>query len=218
MVAFAAMPWKVIVQSPDTERTEVEIKPGQSTLGRMPDHDIVIADEAASRTHAMLELDEGDQLVIRDAGSTNGTFVNGHQISGVQALSHNDQIRIGLHLLTVISKSEVTLPSHWTGPVTQAGEYENLLIRSLDHYSVLLHNLSIQLSRIQSLADAQRRIATFLGQMLKADKCGVVMFDDLDSLAETLGSNEIVERVLQTKAPLLLHGDGGKPPMRPGIR
>ena len=48
MVAFASMPWEIIVQSPDTERTEIEIKPGKSTLGRMPEHDIVIADEAAA--------------------------------------------------------------------------------------------------------------------------------------------------------------------------
>jgi len=217
MVAFEAMPWEVIVQSPDTERTEIEIKPGKSTLGRMPDHDIVIADEAASRTHAILELDDGDRLMIHDAGSTNGTFVNGRQITGVQALNHNDQVRIGLHVLTVVSKDEVTPPSHWTGPVAQAGEYENLLIRSLDHYSVLLHNLSIQLSRVQTLTDAQRRIATFLGQMLNADKCGVVVFDDLDTLVEELGSGEIVERILQTKSPLLLQGDGEMPSMRAGI-
>src|SRR5512138_1040202 len=118
MVASASMPWEIVVQSPDTERTEVEIRPGKSTLGRMPDHDIVIADEAASRTHAVLELDENDELTIRDAGSTNGTFVNGRQITGTQSLSHNDQVRIGLHLLTVISKHASAEPGHWTGPTS----------------------------------------------------------------------------------------------------
>jgi diguanylate cyclase (GGDEF)-like protein len=212
------MPWEIIVQSPDTERTEIEIQPGKSTLGRMPEHDIVIADEAASRTHATLELDENDQLTLCDAGSTNGTFVNGHQVTGPQALSHNDQIRIGLHLLTVISRGEAAPPSHWTGPSAQAGEYENLLIRSLDHYSVLLHNLSIQLSRIQGLTDAQRRISTFLGQMLNADRCGVVMFDELGNLSEALGSNQVVERVLMTKGPLLLQDAEDEPGLRAGIR
>src|SRR5512142_1311942 len=212
------MPWELIVQSPDTERTELVIKPGKSTLGRMPDHDIVIADEAASRTHATLVLDDSDQLVLRDEGSTNGTFVNGRQITAPQVLNHNDQVRIGLHVLTILSREQVTPPAHWTGPVAQAGEYENLLIRSLDHYSVLLHNLSIQLSRIQGLADAQRRIAAFLGQMLNADKCGVVAFDDLNDLVQELGSDEIVDRMLQSKAPMLLHSEAGGPPMRSGIR
>ncbi len=211
------MPWEVIVQSPDTERTEIEVKPGKSTLGRMPEHDIVIADEAASRTHATLVLDDNDQLLLQDEGSTNGTFVNGRQIAGPQVLNHGDQVRIGLHVLTIISKGQAAAVTHWLGPIAQAGEYENLLIRSLDHYSVLLHNLSIQLSRIQTLGDAQRRIASFLGQMLNADKCGVVAFDDLDDLEHELGSNEIVERILQTKAPMLLHGDAGQPRMRAGI-
>ena len=217
MVAFGAMPWEIIVQSPDTGRVEIDIKPGKSTLGRIPEHDIVIADEAASRTHAILELDDRDQLLIRDAGSTNGTFVNGRQISNPQPLSHNDQIRIGVHVLTVISKGAPPTPGRWTGPVAQAGEYESLLIRSLDHHSVLLHNLSIQLSRIQSMAEVQRRIAAFLGQMLNADKCGVAILGDLDSLVQELGSAEVVERLLQVKSPLLLSGETGLPPLRPGV-
>ena len=186
------MPWELIVQSPDTERTELDIKPGKSTLGRMPGHDIVISDEAASRSHAVLELDENDHLVIRDSGSTNGTFVNGREINEPQALSHSDQIRIGLHLLTVLAKGAPRPQERREEHAPQPGDYENLLIRSLDHYSVLLHNLSVQLSRIQSLTEAQRRISTFLGQMLNADRSGVVLADDFDGLAEEFGSVELL--------------------------
>ena len=212
------MPWELIVQSPDTERTEFDIKPGKSTLGRMPGHDIVIADEAASRTHAVLELDAEDHLVIHDTGSTNGTFVNGREITAPQPLNHNDQVRIGLHLLTVLSKG-VSRPMErrWDETSVQPGDYENLLIRSLDHYSVLLHNLSIQLSRIQSLAEAQRRISTFLGQMLNADRCGVVTADDFDGLIDEFGSGEIVQRILETKAPMLLIREGENPAIRSEI-
>src|SRR5512142_886279 len=211
------MAWELIVQSPDTERTEFDIQPGKSTLGRMPDHEIVIADEAASRTHAVLELDEKDHLTITDSGSTNGTFVNGREITGSQALNHNDQVRIGLHLLTVLSKDAPRPVEHREEGVEQAGDYENLLIRSLDHYSILLHNLSVQLSRIQGLAEAQRRISSFLGQMLNADRCGVVLADDFDGLAEEFGSAEIVERVLEAKAPLLLLPNGHDHDIRPDI-
>ena len=205
------MPWELIVQSPDTERTEIELKPGKNTLGRMPSHDVVIADEAASRTHAVLELDANDQLAIWDTGSTNGTFVNGREISGPQVLTHNDQIRIGLHLLTVLSKDAPASAPRWSGPAAQPGDYENLLIHSLDHYSVLLHNLSIQLSRIQSLADARRRISAFLGQMLNAEASGVVLADDFSQAAEEFGSWQVINRVLETKAPVLLHNGPGSP-------
>ena len=122
----------------------------------MSSHDIVIADEAASRNHAVLELDSSDRLVIWDAGSTNGTFVNGRQIAGAQMLDHNDQVRIGLHLLTVSPQRPATPLAKLTATLAdQPGDYENLLIRSLDHYTVLLHELSIQLSKIENLAEAQ---------------------------------------------------------------
>jgi diguanylate cyclase (GGDEF)-like protein len=217
MVAFAAMPWELIVQSPDTERTENDIKPGKTTLGRMSGHTIVIADEAASRNHAVLELDANDQLVIWDSGSTNGTFVNGREITGPQVLNHNDQVRIGLHLLTIVAKGVARPTGHLTAPLPQPGNYENLLIRSLDHYTVLLHNLSIQLSKIQSLAEAQRRISAFLGQMLNADSCGVVLNDDFESLTDQLGSPQLVKYILGMKSPLLVQAESGDTGLRAEI-
>jgi hypothetical protein len=217
MVACEPMPWEIIVQSPDTERIELDIKPGKTTIGRMSGHDIVIADEAASRNHAVLELDGNDQLVIWDAGSTNGTFVNGREITAPQTLNHNDQVRIGLHLLTVLSKGLTRPLVGQTSLPAQPGEYERLLIRSLDHYTVLLHNLSIRLSRVQSIGEAQRRISTFLGQMLNADRCGLVLADDFDSLAQELGSDELVEHILKAKSPLLLQAEPGDATMRAGI-
>jgi diguanylate cyclase (GGDEF)-like protein len=199
------MPWELIVQSPDTYRTEYSVKPGKTTLGRMSSHDLVIADEAASRNHAVLELDSSDRLVIWDAGSTNGTFVNGREIAGAQVLNHNDQVRIGLHLLTVLSKdASRPLGKATTGPLEQPGDYENLLIRSLDHYTVLLHELSIQLSKIQSLAEAQRRVSSFVGRMLNADKCEVVLAEDFGTLIDDFGSPEIVEHITEAKSPLLI--------------
>ncbi|HTP03034.1 MAG TPA: EAL domain-containing protein [Anaerolineales bacterium] len=211
------MAWEIIVQSPDTERTEYDIKPGKTTVGRMSGHDIVIADEAASRNHAVLELDDDDQLVIWDAGSTNGTFVNGREITGPQVLNHNDQVRIGLHILTAVVKDEARPAARWAVPAEPPGDYENLLIRSLDHYTVLLHNLSIQLSRVQSIAEAQRRISVFLGQMLNAERCGVVLQDDFGDLPDLLGSPELVEYILRMKAPLLLQGEQADTGLRPEI-
>lgn len=213
------MPWEIIVQSPDTYRTEYSIKPGKTTLGRMSSHEIVISDESASRTHAVLELDSSDRLVIWDAGSTNGTFVNGREITGPQVLMHTDQVRIGLHVLTVLSKDSTRPlpPSPWAGPLEQPGGYENLLIRSLDHYSVLLHNLSIQMSHIQTVAEAQRRISSYLGRMLNADQCGVVLAEDLEGLAEEFGSREIVDHVTMAKTPMLLHSGDPESELRPEI-
>lgn len=49
------------------------------TLGREPDNDIVIADHLVSRRHAAI-VPVADGHVVRDLGSTNGTWVNGRRI------------------------------------------------------------------------------------------------------------------------------------------
>lgn len=66
-------------------------------LGRGDDNDIVINDDLASREHALIErvaVPGEVRYLIRDLGSTNGTFVNHKQISE-QALNDGDVIRLG---------------------------------------------------------------------------------------------------------------------------
>ncbi len=45
------------------------------TVGATDDNDLVVDDETVSRNHCRIFL-EGDQYLVRDLGSTNGTFVN----------------------------------------------------------------------------------------------------------------------------------------------
>jgi pSer/pThr/pTyr-binding forkhead associated (FHA) protein len=59
---------------PLTERTEV---------GRALDCDISILEPALSRKHAEL-WPEGDELILRDLGSANGTHVNGEKVDEVK--------------------------------------------------------------------------------------------------------------------------------------
>lgn len=61
-------------------------------VGRSPDVDIVINDTNVSRRHAEFwRTSEG--VAVRDLGSTNGTFVNGHRIEAV-SLSPRDDVTI----------------------------------------------------------------------------------------------------------------------------
>ena len=70
------------------------------TLGRTNNNDVVIRDTSVSRFHAYLKPAEGGGFLIQDAGSTNGTTVNG---SAVPARGHGppvqlkpgDDVRIG---------------------------------------------------------------------------------------------------------------------------
>ena len=62
-------------------------------LGRETDNDIVIADMGASRYHATIARGR-DCWVITDQNSTNGTLVNGREITSAP-LRDGDTITIG---------------------------------------------------------------------------------------------------------------------------
>ncbi|MCP4491314.1 MAG: FHA domain-containing protein [Gammaproteobacteria bacterium] len=68
-------------------------------IGRSPENDIVIDEEAASTVHARLDmipsklLEGYTEYVIEDLGSTNGTFVNDKKITH-QEIQNLDYIRI----------------------------------------------------------------------------------------------------------------------------
>lgn len=64
------------------------------SIGRDSTNMIVINDAEVSRRHARMEL-RGSTYVIQDLGSTNGTFVNGSRISGIQVLNSGDTVAFG---------------------------------------------------------------------------------------------------------------------------
>jgi FHA domain-containing protein len=66
-------------------------------IGRMEDSDVQISDPGASRRHAEVRRD-GDDYVVVDLGSTNGTLVNESPISE-RALEEGDRITIGRTVL-----------------------------------------------------------------------------------------------------------------------
>lgn len=63
-------------------------------LGRGDQANIKLEDQFSSSAHARL-VPHGDALVLEDLGSTNGTFLNGTQLSGPAPLHSGDRIRIG---------------------------------------------------------------------------------------------------------------------------
>lgn len=74
------------------------------TIGRRRGNDIQLDDPAVSAVHAVLllvpspYLENYPEVLLEDAGSTNGTLVNGARIQR-QRLRHGDTIRLGHHEL-----------------------------------------------------------------------------------------------------------------------
>jgi DNA-binding winged helix-turn-helix (wHTH) protein len=65
-----------------------------TTLGRSETCDLVIPRSTVSRIHARIEL-QHNRYLISDAGSSNGTFVNGRRIEEPVQLSTGDEIWLG---------------------------------------------------------------------------------------------------------------------------
>jgi LysM repeat protein len=64
------------------------------TIGRSPDSDIFIDDAEVSRHHARLTR-QGNNWLLEDLGSRNGTFVNGQRISGPVVLTPGARVDFG---------------------------------------------------------------------------------------------------------------------------
>lgn len=69
----------------------------QFTIGRAKENSLCVPeDRCISRKHAVVCLgDEGRSLMLIDAGSKNGTFLNGKRLVRPKAFCEGDQITVG---------------------------------------------------------------------------------------------------------------------------
>lgn len=92
-----------------------------ATIGRHPDCVIQLSIDRLSRMHARVDL-EGDALVVRDLGSTNGTFVNHGRVSEPTPLQVGDILHLADHEFRLMADSEsVDARSSSTGEETVVG-------------------------------------------------------------------------------------------------
>ncbi|HEY0867434.1 MAG TPA: FHA domain-containing protein [Fimbriimonas sp.] len=74
---------------------ELPLEEGELTVGREAGTGLSLPDESTvSRRHATLTR-SGSQVVLRDLGSTNGTYVNGVRLQGEATLKPGDTVQFG---------------------------------------------------------------------------------------------------------------------------
>ncbi len=96
----------------DGERQEVQID-NELSIGRTSQANLVLPDSGLSRVNTTFFVD-GDDVFVVDENSTNGTFVNGEQISGSpHKLKNRDDIDIGNNTqisIEITDKQSVSAP------------------------------------------------------------------------------------------------------------
>ncbi|HSE26367.1 MAG TPA: GAF domain-containing protein, partial [Pyrinomonadaceae bacterium] len=86
--------FELIVKYPDRAPDHFPLGRLRITIGRSARNDLCIPDPFASRVHAEVRR-EGDEYVLQDLGSANGTLYNGSNVEGVIHLTSGGRIQIG---------------------------------------------------------------------------------------------------------------------------
>ena len=85
---------ELIVKYPDRTPDHFPLGRLRITIGRSARNDLCIPDPFASRVHAEVRR-EGDEYILQDLGSANGTLYNGATVDGAIHLTSGGRIQIG---------------------------------------------------------------------------------------------------------------------------
>lgn len=89
---MSASSWQIFVEVPG--RAPIELALGEAVIGRSRACAVQVAETTVSRQHAVFVVEPGN-VRLRDLGSSNGTYVNGKRVDGMQALSDGDRVVVG---------------------------------------------------------------------------------------------------------------------------
>ena len=85
---------KLVVLSEGMTGQSYELKVDKTTIGRVEDNTFQIAQPSVSSHHCEVLL-RGNDVVIKDLNSTNGTFINNQQVTGETVLKIGQILRLG---------------------------------------------------------------------------------------------------------------------------
>lgn len=143
------------------------------TLGRRSSADLKLVSVDVSRVHAEITWD-GDQYILRDVGSSHGTFVNGRRIV-THTLAHGDRIGLGQNDVQIIFEADAPSISGLIdarSEVTNLGQMAAILdgLRALGSGRVLDEILALVLDSALDVTEAER------GFIMLADEHGELQF------------------------------------------
>lgn len=207
--------WILTISSPNEEFREVSLKPGSTSLGRSTESDIKFLDESASRNHAEIQYSEEDNgLVIVDLDSTNGVYLNGKRIERQHSLTHEDKIRIGLHIFTVLSEQELLDHREINSRSSKLVVTRDLLIESIDQYAAILHDISHQLNTSPDLNTAIAEVSTLVERMMGADRCQIVIMEDFGEFKGIGIPISVVRGIIEQQSAMIIENVQADPIMR----
>ncbi len=197
------------------------------TLGRHPNNSIQLLDRIVSKEHARITRGPNGTHVIRDAGSLNGTWINGQRVEE-HTFKDGDQLQLGNSVLryqadpaalaaaqpkkvtmtpggvqseirsSVRVSSQFLPASQITDPNVLRADYEKLRIA---------HELSQKLAIDSDLDRLLQKVVDETFALIRADRAVILLLDDADQLEPRFIRQKREEEVklsgsiLETAAP-----------------
>ncbi len=109
---------KITILSGPSAGRAVAMTKVMATVGRHPTNDLVVNDPRVSGVHLELRP-AGDRVLVRDAGSTNGTWLGAHRVTEIE-LGQGGELTVGDSTLRVDLEDAATSPA--TGVRESFGE------------------------------------------------------------------------------------------------
>jgi pSer/pThr/pTyr-binding forkhead associated (FHA) protein len=203
---IVAQPALVIRSGGELQGRVLELRLGTQVIGRQPDCELRIDDGFVSRRHAIVARDH-DAIWLEDAGSANGTSLNGEQLlrGRRRPLRSGDAIRIGRIELVYLDGSETPTrrkallqPSEGVPPV-------EVLSRPSTDDTPPLQPLATPAPHPKPTADASPLAPVQLVLSAAAASVAALLLSRLnvDQLGTTLGAGltTVVTTFLQTRGP-----------------
>ncbi len=183
------------VQTPGNKNFTFEVSKSETTIGRELKNDLILDDPRVSRMHAVVvKSDSG--TILRDLGSGNGTFVNGHRIQpNIDfKLKNDDQVKLGSCTITYqeADPMRTQIPSESFREVIQKTPNDLLSVSALHSFSEsqevpsivyrqelekkerilrLFYDLSHKLSSVFSMEEIYDQVFDILITVTSASRC-----------------------------------------------
>lgn len=217
--------------APNFAAGDIQLGAGRLRLGRAPESHVVLNDREVSKHHAEVEWTE-EGWVVRDLGSSNGTYVNGEAVE-VCLLQGGDVVELGTCRYRLVvggdDGAEVTLSPAGAPDSTRVivsaqvgGKVDARLLQSVDDLRSHLERSQTAFQAVQSLIETTditalcRRILEVTFKLVKANTGSVMLFDQHHELVpwahhSTLPpgtdprtiSRTLVDRVIREKSAVL---------------
>ena len=122
------MDFELLVVRGRSASEALKLADGVTTVGRQDECQIRIKSSQVSRRHCELFEKKG-MLLVKDLGSSNGTFVNGKKIQGQQVLEPGDELMIGQVTLRVAKVGET--PPETTTPTSGPSAADTAVVHAV---------------------------------------------------------------------------------------